>query len=503
MKISALIEHLNDNNNFKWVAKCLEQDEIFLYERYHQESDLQPGIAYVCEYSSLPDTLPSGISFFCANSPETVEILHKGINIILFSGGIKPLLKKIAAQLAIEHRLQADKQILLDALDSGNGLQNLIETAHSMLKNPITVVDSAYKILAMDSSTIEYRPDLELQRELGYMMDKNIDSMKQNRIYEKARQCKYPYYTPEDPLYNTSWLITLIYVYGVEAAQMGVMECDHEFTHYDYELTHFLSKLISLELQKDDFYKHNQMFMHSALMSDILEGRIHDNTVSIRAAQLGWELTDEMYIMSIFDCDLSLFSHKARLVSDQIQKLCKNSRWVIWDNKIIFLLILGKNDDELNLWSELKEYLRKNKLTAAVSDKFSDLYTIQHKYLQCGAAYDIGNRLEPGGLLFFYKDYNLHHIGSVAIDKLPKSVLFHPSVVAMEKYDKENGTCLLETVKEYLLAADSSFAVADRLFIHKNTLYYRLNKAKELFGIDMNNGYEKMRIYMTMLMMEL
>jgi hypothetical protein len=46
-------------------------------------------------------------------------------------------------------------------------------------------------------------------------------------------------------------------------------------------------------------------------------------------------------------------------------------------------------------------------------------------------------------------------------------------------------------------------AAAGKLFIHKNTLFYRINKAKELFGLNLSDGYERLRIYLTMIFMEL
>ena len=502
MTLTTLVEEIGDNRS-RWVSKCPEPQEIFSYELYHENSILLPGIAYICDHISLPDTAPSGISFLCAGIPGCSADRQGENNIISFSGDVTSLLIKVGSVMSVEHRLQADKQSLMDALDSG-GLQHLIDVAYEKLKNPIILIDSAYRQLAMSKPVIENRPDLERQRRLGYVEDFNIDEMKQSRIYENARMTKYPYYSAKsvDYINNTAWLHTLIYVYGIEAALLSVMEYEHDFAHYDNEIVCFLSKLIAIELQKNDFYKDNRVLTHSLLMADLLESKLSDNTMLIRAHHLGWALSDEMYIMTIFDRNYGMFDQKARLICDQIQGLCKNSRWVIWENKIVFILIFGKNDDPLSLWSTLKEYLEKNKLTAAVSDRFSDLNTVRFRYSQCEAAYDLGSRLDHGSLLYFYGDYSLHHIGAVALEKLLSPVFFHPGVIAMDKYDKEKNSHLLATVKEYLSFSDPG-TVAGRLFIHKNTLLYRINKAKELFGFDFNSGYEKMRVFLTILLMEL
>lgn len=54
------------------------------------------------------------------------------------------------------------------------------------------------------------------------------------------------------------------------------------------------------------------------------------------------------------------------------------------------------------------------------------------------------------------------------------------------QYDKEHGNQLLETLQIYLNNNGSKQETAKQLFIHRQTLYYRLEKLKELLGDFMN-----------------
>ena len=502
MKLSTLVAELNDPST-RWLSRTQKPVEIYSYEPYLSDSVLRPGIVYVCQAEALPVTIPPEISFLCTGTCEDGPVRFRNCNIVLFNADIMTLLRDAGIQMTIEHKLQNDKQTLMEALNSGKGVQNLIDCAYGMIRTPIIVVDSAYKILAMNSSVIEDRPDLEQQRELGHMMDINVNSMRQQHVYEKTRQNKYPYYSVE-PTTHVGWLTALIYVYGIEAAQMGVMEHGHEFTHYDYELTHFLSQLISFELQKDDFYKNNQAMMHSKLLADLLNGRLRDAVVLSRVRQMGWTLTDAMYVLTIYDRNYGAFDHKAQLICEQIHQMFKSSRWVILDSKIAFLIILSLEEDrDSGRWSTLSEYLSANKLSASISDRFSDLFAVRWNFAQCEAAHTLGMQLNPGSDLFFYEDYQVHHIGSAALKELPAGVIFHPGIVAMDKYDREKGTEFKATLMEYFRQIGDPGAAAAKLFIHKNTLFYRINKAKELFSLNLNDGYERLRMYLTMILMEL
>lgn len=60
----------------------------------------------------------------------------------------------------------------------------------------------------------------------------------------------------------------------------------------------------------------------------------------------------------------------------------------------------------------------------------------------------------------------------------------------LEAYDNANGTDLVETCWAYYLNGFSVSATADDLFIHRNSMQYRLNKIEELFGFSLDDSIE-------------
>ena len=57
----------------------------------------------------------------------------------------------------------------------------------------------------------------------------------------------------------------------------------------------------------------------------------------------------------------------------------------------------------------------------------------------------------------------------------------------MKKYDQENDTEYLNTLQTYIKKNRSAPAAAEALHIHKSTFFYRLEKMKSLFNIDVSN----------------
>ncbi|MCL4552202.1 MAG: helix-turn-helix domain-containing protein, partial [Candidatus Marsarchaeota archaeon] len=56
------------------------------------------------------------------------------------------------------------------------------------------------------------------------------------------------------------------------------------------------------------------------------------------------------------------------------------------------------------------------------------------------------------------------------------------------RYDQEHHGALVKTLETYLDRRCNSQAAAQILFVHINTLHYRLQKISQLTGLDLNNA---------------
>ena len=76
------------------------------------------------------------------------------------------------------------------------------------------------------------------------------------------------------------------------------------------------------------------------------------------------------------------------------------------------------------------------------------------------------------------------------------------SVAKIQRYDADNNTNMLETLEKYFLYVNEPVEAAKSLNIHRNTLLYRINKIKEITGVDIFNGEERLKIQMYMKFIE-
>lgn len=127
----------------------------------------------------------------------------------------------------------------------------------------------------------------------------------------------------------------------------------------------------------------------------------------------------------------------------------------------------------------------------------SSIKDYHHAYVRALSFLDIAIKLK-----------NIYHISEKLFDmyllvneipdKIRKDYTKRFGSILSDSKDK-----LIETVKVFFESGMNSKATATKLFIHKNTLIYRLNKVMDQYGIDPFNPYQCMKLYLAVIMKEI
>lgn len=415
------------------------------------------------------------------------------------------ILSAISDILLRYNKLSGSLNQLLEIQYENLGLQALVDCAYSVLQNPILIVDSDYKILAASAAPIEKRPDLEEQISFGYVFEENIKAIKSRKLYEKARKNRYPTYDRRPDKPEEGWITCMVYIHDIEVAHIAVSDLNRPFFVSDFAFVDSLSKVISVELQKNNFYKGSESMRHSFFLSDLIENSTPDiHTIARRAKSLNWKFENGMRIMTIFIDHDDHFDKKAALISSQLKHMLPGSRWALYKQSIVFLLNLDSSGvDAFRSHSELYDFLRVNSICAALSRSFHSLTEVRKKYEECLHAYQVGHRTDPQNALYLYTDYICHYIGKVLEKSQSLDDFLHPAISNIRDYDRRHNTALLNTLKEFLMHPDEPGLASQKLFIHKNTYFYRLNRIKELFSLDLASGEERLLLHLSLKFLDL
>jgi len=70
----------------------------------------------------------------------------------------------------------------------------------------------------------------------------------------------------------------------------------------------------------------------------------------------------------------------------------------------------------------------------------------------------------------------------------------------LQEYDEKNQTSLLKTLHYFLQEDSNVYQAAKQLFIHPNTMNYRLKRIREISGLDVKDPVQKTAVYLELIM---
>lgn len=143
---------------------------------------------------------------------------------------------------------------------------------------------------------------------------------------------------------------------------------------------------------------------------------------------------------------------------------------------------------------ELERLAKQRRLRVVLTEKFSDLYNLPQVYQ---AAQDVMRYLiihVEGD--FVAKTSQFRDL--MRLQKLAEQPdLIDPYIVEIIEHDKRHGTQFCLTLYAYCICHHSVKQTCERLFTHRNTVLYRLQKLKEDFGLNLDDPDETMPLLLS------
>lgn len=136
---------------------------------------------------------------------------------------------------------------------------------------------------------------------------------------------------------------------------------------------------------------------------------------------------------------------------------------------------------------KLGDFSRKEHVRIGISNAFSQINNFMLHYEQANSALELGMKLSPGENICYYLDYQIFDLFSGM--KSPESLgrFCHPALTLLRQYDHKNNTQFYQTLCAYLDCGCSIKMTAEQLYIHRNSLVYRLNRITDVCRVDLDD----------------
>ncbi len=379
-----------------------------------------------------------------------------------------------------------------------------------VLGNPVIVLNSDQRVLATAG---EFPVDaLDVQEVLaqGYISEMVNADMEADGIIEGVRRSHHSILA-FSARYARSWVTSMVYFHHLEMGRFDVMEKDRPISGIDLELIDYASQLAGILIDRLGLAGERVGFGSSVLHDLVTGGFVNEETMR---AQLGVTHLprDGSYAMLTFSGQRDADRDYLARVGSMVGRAVRGCLWCIEDGVLCALVPVGRSeavgyDDyarcvrRLSANSALASMLENNDLRAFVSEPFDEVDRAGARLEQCRLLMRVPDPRARGRVCYFWEN-RFGVLAAVAGTRERVDMMLDKRVVAMNAYDREHGTAYLETAIMSVRHPGSPAEAAAALSVHRNTYFYRMNKVKELFFVDLKDGEDRLALSFTAQVLE-
>ncbi len=372
--------------------------------------------------------------------------------------------------------------------------QKVIDLTWPLIKNPMYFVDAELKLLGITNFYVDHEgldPQWVHVMKTGYFSYEWIHYMHKYMSLNPIMILNNgEYYTDKNLFINNRYSKDLInHLNNSRYGFIEVLEFETKFNYGHFYLLDFLLEFLNTILET--YLKKNVAELSEAYSSigNILNNSYYDNNIIKHfLSERGWKENDSFIVVKAFFKDIEM-SNKYSFVSyfnlifkkELSEVLC-----FVYNEDIIIIINCGEygRNDYIAAFEKISA---EKGFCFGVSQLFCGFFRIRTYYKQAALAIEFGNYHDPANKIYKFETYAVSSlIGQNDWDLLINSC--HPDIIRLEQYDKSHNSSYLATLVEYLHNERNLVQAAASLFIHRNTMIYRIEKILKMLSCDLKDA---------------
>lgn len=391
------------------------------------------------------------------------------------------------------------------SLSRSRNYQEAINLSWQIFHNPLMLFDGNSKVLGISE---QYAPD-SIDEEWRYLRQygySSLQAIQYMRYYHAninfTHQGFQAYELSEKKHLAYNGLSYCMFCNEVLCGRLNLLERDRKLNPGDYQILEKVSQLLEPSLGKlyYETYLQNSNVFYNILMGEPYE----EHKLHLQLTYQQWSREDSFYLAliqitnteegEVLNNDLNILMHTI---------LQQHPNCIVLKKTPFILVLSNKNlvSDEsfLNFFTMLAS---NHPIQIGFSLPCKGLLNASCLFDQAHAALYYKNLYGSTSIFHSFFDYAIDFI--LESDQLKKSVAAcHPDIVALWILKKETSDEMFDTLKTYLEHDCSLGKTAVALYIHRNTMIYRIKKIQEYLKDSLDHAYIKDYLRLSIRILEL
>ena len=384
---------------------------------------------------------------------------------------------------------------LLDILFFESGIQAMIDQVYPAFGNPIYVFDNAFNLIA---STWDAGNDKEQGKgiiENQGFTEKEFEVLNLSHIHKKILSSSYPIHS-KHPVYGYDQLICAIDTHK-DMGHIVVNGVNRDLTEMDQQVLYLLKNAIGQQMKKDEFIRNNRGFHYENFLRDLLDKKIAIGKAQAQRMNYVTQSFSGNFYCIVIEAARSSNTLNTMHIRYLFEAAFPDTMTLMYNGGIVILLRL--NEQQLlqqKDYDKITELCKEYGMFAGMGNNFHNIFDLAEYYQQGLRAIELGCR-DNSPSLYIYRNYYLAHIVNIFAQKESVRTFCHPQLQTLLDYDRKNHANLAYILYMYLVCERNTAVTAQAMYIHRNTLVYRLKKINSLIDFDYDNYQERQHIILS------
>lgn len=380
--------------------------------------------------------------------------------------------------------------------------QNLVDSCFRVFHNPMIIQDTDCKVLGMSSHYGEH----EVNREWAHLYRYGYSSM-QALDYVKSGHPEYEFghenilpFQFQGAVLNSRGITGDLMFQNEFFLRITVLEQDRPLNEGDGQLLAFLLELMQRHLARTQGER-DKNADNSVLYALLNREETDPEKLDRRLLYAGWAREDSYQVVLVRSRKRELFPRGAEIMRSTLKGIFPESRVVGRELEFILIWNISKSGDFKR--ERVQQVFAQTEADVGISLPMGGIFQLPWLYDQARAAVDNQAFSGEGGdrIRDFYDMGRDYILMSGSLEEMIRAC--HPDVRRLWEREQQEGDGLFDIFAAYLKYERSILKTSQALYIHRNTLLYRIKKIRKLLEYDLEEDDARHYMQLSVMVVEL
>ncbi len=319
-----------------------------------------------------------------------------------------------------------------------------------------------------------------------------------------------------------------VQVYPVVASHrigafLAVVKDSGDFSEYDRIILHNVVTVTALELVKKKAVAETEKRLAGDFFDELIASDLYEEEIARRLAFFGLE-PQSPHLIVLVDIDVQEGEEAAERNEAAAQDVKERLHWSVDEfmarhdllgisasrsDSVVVLVQPGKMDAKeiIRLAGELQaviaEMLPEISVSVGIGRPHRQLIDLRQSYYEASYAIKIRKLKGEPRVIASFDDLGSYGLLLGLQDTLSLEVFYDSVLGKLQDYDEQNSSDLVKSLACFLEANGHWGDAAEKLYVHRHTLRYRMKRVEEITGRDLNQSQDRMEFWLALKAKEL